>query len=424
MISFFKKMIPENSFIRKIYSWGKALIASIIYGNPSKHLYVIGITGTDGKTTTSHFTAELMQNLGIKVALLSTEEIWINTDKQKNLTKRTTLSPFFIQKFLRKVQNKDCELVILEISSHALAQGRIFGIEFDGAIVTNISQEHGDYHKSLEEYASVKSRLFKLVKKSPKQKKILILNRDMDFYDLFAKIAPNISKTFALENSQTDITATELRGNSQETHFLLEETEQKIPCILYLPGTYNVENILAATLIARYFDFSVTEIANKISLINKVRGRLEEVKVPANFKVFVDFAVTPGALQKLLYYAQSLAEAHIILVFGCTGGNHDKEKRPMMGDVAAKIADYVVLTEDETYGEDNEKIMEEIEAGFPDNFIAYKKINKREEAIYFALKNAKSGDIVLVAGMGAFNSRNMGAEEEWSDIKVIQSFFN
>ena len=418
-----KQLIPQNSFIRKTYSWIKAIIASLIYKNPSKNLYVIGVTGTDGKTTTVHFIAQLLSFLGMKVAMSSTEEIWINDLKSINKTKRTTLSPFLVQKFLHQAHQKTCEVAVIEVSSHALSQGRVFGVEFDIAVVTNISQEHCDYHHDLHDYANVKANLCRLVRRSPKQKKMIILNQSMEFFDVFAKIAPDHNLTFCLENDQANLTARNLIGNSEKTCFILDNQTQKANVCVHIPGIYNVENILAASLVAQYFDFSLQDISTKLPFLKPISGRLEKIQLHKNFNVFIDFAVTPGALEKLLIYAQSITNNKVIVVFGCTGGNHDQEKRPLMGEISAKIADYVVLTEDETYGEDNEKIVQDIQKGFTDNFTNYQVIHDRKKAIYFALQKAQAGDIVLVTGMGAFQSRNNGqGEEKWSDKKIIEEY--
>ncbi len=424
MFKFLRKIIPETSFIRLAYSWTKAILANIKYKNPSKDLRVIGITGTDGKTSTVHFTAQILENLGLKVAMSSTEEIWIAGVHNVNKTKRTTLSPFIIQNFLNEAKKKKCDVVIIEVSSHSITQGRIFGIEFDGAVVTNISQEHGNYHKDLEEYARVKSKLFQVVNSSPKKNKVLILNKEMEFYDMFSRISPEISKTYAIEDSKTNITARNLIIRENGTSFDLGRDDEYFETYLPIPGDYNVENILAASLVAEHLGFPIQKIAEKIPLCQKVQGRLDEVDIPADFKVFVDFALTPGALEKLLKYASSVAERNVILVFGCTGGNHDHEKRSIMGKVASSLADYIVITEDETYGENNEKIMKDIEIGFDKGFIAYKKISDRKEAIHFALRNACKGDIILITGMGAFQSRNNGKEEiPWNDKKEVQKYF-
>ncbi|MBT4937158.1 hypothetical protein HON22_04530, partial [Candidatus Peregrinibacteria bacterium] len=220
MLPFLRKIIPEDSPIRKSYSWSKAIAAKILYSNPSKNLKVIGITGTDGKTSTTHFTAELLELLGLKVAMSSTEEIWMAGERRNNTTKRTTLSPFIVQKFLQEAKEKQCDVVVLEVSSHAITQGRILGIEFDGAAVSNISQEHCNYHGSLENYAKTKAELFRKVKDSKKENKILIANKNMQFHELFTNIAPEITKGFSssYSNRKYDGIDSRLNGNSRKEY--------------------------------------------------------------------------------------------------------------------------------------------------------------------------------------------------------------
>lgn len=425
MFKYLRSLIPETSFLRLMYSWSKAVCAKIKYGNPSESMIVIGVTGTDGKTSTTHFTAQLLEKLGMRVAMSSTEEIWIAGEKQVNETKRTTLSPFVLQQFLLEAKQKHCQVAIIEVSSHALIQGRVFGVDFSGAIVTNISQEHGNYHKTLEEYARVKSKLFRLVKKSPKQNKILVLNKHMDFYDMFARIDPNITRTYALADEDTSITASHIAESDHGSIFSLSEDGDTCSTMLNIPGKHNIENILASALVAEFLGFSMKRIAEQMPYIQPVAGRLEEIPNDHGFKVYIDFAITPGALEKLLIFAKTTTKGNVTIVFGCTGANHDHEKRPMMGKVASELADFVVLTEDETYGEDNEKIMNEIERGFRMNFLAYKKIGDRSEAIRFALENAKKDDTVIITGMGNFNSRFNGKEEiPWSDRECVKQWIN
>lgn len=426
MISFLRKIIPEDSFLRIFYSWSKAIFAQLKYGNPSKDLIIIGVTGTDGKTSTVQFTTQLLEKLGVPVAMISSESLRINGKRRENPTKRTTLNPFSTQAFLEEAKNSGCKAVILEVSSHAIVQGRIFGIEFDGAIMTSISQEHGNYHKTMEEYAEVKSKLFQRVAKNNRaQKKILVLNKDMEFFDIFGKVAPQITKTYALNNDSTNITAGNIQLFENGSSFTLYSEKEMCETQLNIGGSYNIENILAASLIAEFFGFSLSAIAKVIPLVQGVPGRLEKIETEKGFDVFIDFALTPGALKKLLSFGKSVTQGNVWIVFGGCGGNHDHVKFPMMGKTASELADFVIITEDETYGEDNEKIMAEIEEGFEEGFYNYKKIPDRKAAIYFALENAQSGDTIFITGMGAFESRNNGKEEiAWSDKECVKEWLS
>jgi UDP-N-acetylmuramoyl-L-alanyl-D-glutamate--2,6-diaminopimelate ligase len=423
LLNLLRKIIPEDSKLRLFYSWSKAVLAKALYFNPSKDLFILGVTGTDGKTSTVHFTAQLLELLGKKVAMASTEEIWIAGEKKENKTKRTTLSPLYIQKFLKEAKEKECEVVVLEVSSHALVQGRVFGIDFNAGIVTNISQEHCNYHKSLREYALSKLKLFELVEKSPKSEKLLLVNKNMQFYDFFANINSNLTKTYALNTPEADYSAEELLSFEDKSCFKIAENAD-LEFNLNVAGTYNVENILAAMALARFLGFSLTEIHAKLPKVRSVSGRLEPVEVKAPYKVFVDFALTPGAFKKLLDYGRKITKNKLWIVFGCTGADHDQIKRPQMGETAEKLADFLVLTEDETYGEDNQKIVDDIKRGFSPEMKHYKVIHDRKEAIFYALKNAEEGDTIFITGMGNFTSRNNGKEEiPWSDRDTVKSYF-
>jgi UDP-N-acetylmuramoyl-L-alanyl-D-glutamate--2,6-diaminopimelate ligase len=433
MLHILRTYIPETSVLRKAYSWSKAVLANLIYQNPSKHLVIIGITGTDGKTTTSHFTAELLQLLGVKVAMASTEEIWIGSNKQNNTTKRTTLSPFFIQKFLQKAHKESCKAVILEISSHALSQGRVLGIDFNIAAITNISQEHGNYHGDLKDYAKIKAKLFQYVAQTKKEKSLLIANKNMQFFDLFSQIKPDITQTFSLSSEKrsitkndTDFIATILEVHNSKSIFSLYSQGKKTEAIcLNIPGSYNIENALIAIQIALFFNISLDTIIKKIPELNSIAGRLQKIpNLPSSIEVYIDFAVTPGALEKVLTSLKQSNTGKIFIVFGATGKNHDHAKRPLMGKVTSTHADFVVLTEDETYGEDNDKIMKEVASGFDKKKKNFTIIPDREKAIHYALANAKKNDIIVISGMGNFNTRNNGEQEiPWSDTECVHKFF-
>lgn len=417
MLNFLRKVIPENSILRLFYSWTKAVIAKVIYKNPSSSLLVIGVTGTDGKTSTTHFIADLFENLGYKVAMSSTEQIWLNSSRNENKTKRTTLSPFYVQDFLAKAKKFGAEIVVVEVSSHAISQGRVFGVEFDIAVCTNISQEHSNYHSSIKEYATTKSKLFDLVKKSAKKNKLLLSEHEIIFPELFVKKYPSITKTYSIENHKASLFAEII--DVSEKYSLFDLPGLGLENLRFnIPGSYNLKNLLAAILISQHLDVSKDLLKGAIEKIKTVPGRLEEVKINKNFKVFVDFALTPGAFKQLLSYGQKIKQNKLWIVFGCTGANHDHEKRPQMGSIASELADMVVVTEDESYGENNEKIMSEITKDIKKN--NYIKISDRREAICYALDNAKKGDVIFITGMGNFESRNNGKEEiPWSDRQEV-----
>jgi UDP-N-acetylmuramoyl-L-alanyl-D-glutamate--2,6-diaminopimelate ligase len=419
MISWLRKRVPDNSFLRKLFSWGKALSARIYFGDVSSGLILIGVTGTDGKTTVSHFTAQLLELLGEKVALASTEALFIAEDKKENSSKRTTLNPWELFSFLKKAKQSGVKYVVIEVSSHALSQGRVFGLQFSVGILTNLSQEHGNYHPSLQEYAQTKKKLFEMVMASPAQKKACFLCKETEFFDLFLQnISPAYS--YSLEDVSADFYAILEKENSHSLVLRYKNTEILCPFV----GKYNGENFFVALLVAEFFGYSVKDIAKVSQKIQPVPGRLEEVLLPIQARAFIDFAITPLALEKLLRSLRRITPHKIHIVFGCTGANHDHKKRPLMGEIATRYADCVYITEDETYGEENEKIMKEICSGIPKDRKNFLCISDRKEAIEKALASLEEGDTLCVTGMGNFKSRYNGKEEiPWSDKEVVLNFF-
>ena len=254
----------------------------------------------------------------------------------------------------------------------------------------------------------------------------LIVSGNTAFSDIFLSIDPKNTKTYVLNQNKADLMAEELLLNPEKSSFILKDRKnaRKFPAELSVPGTYNVENALASCLVAEFLGFSYEQIVPHLQNLQAVPGRLQRVKVPAPCQVFIDFAITPGALTQVLQYLKIISKGRVIAVFGCTGGNHDHQKRSMMGQVSASLADLVILTEDETYGEDNNQILADIQKGFPLGFQNYRVVPDRGDAIFAALQEAKAGDTVLITGMGSFQSRNNGQTEvPWSDLQWVNDYY-
>ncbi|MCD5382783.1 hypothetical protein LR002_01530, partial [Candidatus Gracilibacteria bacterium] len=423
MINFIKNKLPHNLKIRKTFGILKGFLAYLINFGVLNGVQIVGITGTDGKTSATIFTAQLLQNLGIKTAAMSSELFFLDGKILENKTKRTTASPFVIFNFIKKAKNKGVKLIIIEVSSHSLEQGRLFGINFDYSAVLNLSQEHLDYHGTIEKYAQSKAKIIGKAKKS------VILQKNILCKDVFISAFEKSKKLFLQEVflgegliNKKILIGKKIRNFDDGILFDLEFFGEKISDLkLNILGEYNVENLLFSLAIfneilknsdEKIFDNSENfselrkkflkykenneenfikifedEIKKSVSKIFPIPGRFDELKFGQDFKIFISFAVTPQAVEKTLKYSQKikLENGKVFLVFGATGGQHDHGKRPILGEVAGNFADVSVLTDDETYGEDSMKIMSEVEPGLKKSGGEYEIIQDRGEAIRFAL---------------------------------------
>lgn len=425
MFHLLRKILPYSHPLRRWYSFFRGWIAAFRYGFPAKKIRVIGVTGTDGKTTTTNFIAEMLLDAGLRVGMISSATIRKGGKSWKNETKRTSLDPFFTQKFLRELVTEEYDAVILEVSSHALVQGRMAGIPFDIAVVTNLSQEHLDYHKTMEEYALAKRQLLENVVQflpKPSIEKRIIINEDLLFFDRFASVAPKITLTFSSHDRQATVHAEQVRSMPNGSRFWLLVGGEQVEISLPIPGVFNVENALAAASVGVALHLPLEKIKHGLQSVHPIAGRMEEIIEGQNFRVFVDFALTPGAFEALLTSAREMVSGRVILLFGCAGGNHDHGKRPMLGEIAGRKADLSIVTEDENYGESFESIVADIKSGFVQTKGKYKVVQDRRKAIAKAFSEAKAGDIVLVTGMGLLPSRTMddGTEVAWDERTICR----
>jgi UDP-N-acetylmuramoyl-L-alanyl-D-glutamate--2,6-diaminopimelate ligase len=385
---------------------------------------VIGVTGTDGKTTTVQLIAGILEEAGKKVALASTINFKIDGEELANESKFTTLSSFQVQKFIKKSAESGCEYLVLETSSHALDQYRVWGIKYATAVVTNVTREHLDYHKDIENYRLAKLRLFFGAKNA-------VVNLDMekpeDFWDcrvknVFGSTTENKNSKITMRGCNSKlriIKAKNIRLEMAGSAFDIENVSYR----LNLPGLFNIENALAAVCVGISENIDLETIKRALEKIKGIPGRMESIPNDRGINIIVDFALTPHALSRLydLINRMKKQEAKVIGVFGACG-ERDRGKRPLTGKIVSEHADYAIVTDDEPYHEDPKKIIEEISAGI-ENKIEGKdfwKISDRREAIKKALALARAGDFVAVTGMGAENTRGVGGQKiPWNDKAVI-----
>lgn len=370
-----------------------AVIASNFYDNPSKYIKIIGITGTNGKTTITYLLESILKCAGIDSAVIGTVSHRLKGSVLPS--KNTTPGILEIQSLLSRMRGDGSSAcAVMEISSHALDQGRVEGVKFDAGVFTNVTSDHLDYHKTRPEYFKAKAKLFGHLKEAG----VAILNSDDAAVASLASVINGKIITYGT-NEGSDIKGGEIALSLDGSKFTVATPNGYIRIGTSLIGSHNVSNCLAAVAAAQAIGISNSAIICGIKNMISVPGRLEPINEGQPFKVFVDYAHTEDALGNILPVLRSNASGKIITVFGC-GGDRDRSKRPLMGIVACRFSDKVIITSDNPRSEDPVKIIEDIESGIREGFSNYEVISDRKEAITGALERARSGDIVVIAGKG------------------------
>lgn len=422
-------MFKLKNFLRKIlpYSWIlawhklRAVVACLIFRFPARHLKVIGVTGTNGKTTTCHLISKILQAAGFKVGMATTIDFQVGKKVWKNVIKMTTISPFLLQRLLRQMANVGCQYAILETTSHALVQSRVWGISYYIAVLTNITWDHLDYHKTYESYRESKAKLFQ-------KAKIAILNLDDKAGRYFLSFPSPQAITYAISNS-ADVMAKKILPQSTGTLFTLVTSEGQVAIDLPLPGKFNIYNALATAAVALALKIKLPVIKKGLESVESIPGRMEKIQVGQDFTVIVDYAHTPDALENVFQTIRPVCKGHIVSVLGACG-DRDKTKRPILGALAGRFADYVIVTNEDPYSEDPWQIILQVVKGVPRGSIHRKpkvegknfwKILDRRQAIWKALNLAQKGDIVLITGKGAEEHMIVGDKKvPFSDRKVVK----
>lgn len=383
---------PDNVSFIVVKDTRKALakLAAQFYGHPSSKIKVIGITGTNGKTTISYLLEALLKRAGFSPSVIGT----INYRFKNRIipSKNTTPGPVELESMLADMLKEGASHTIMEVSSHALDQDRTGAINFHSAIFTNLTQDHLDYHKTLENYFDAKARLFKNI--SPDS--FAVINNDDRYARRIKKITKARILTYGIEN-KAEVSAKKIKFDSLDTEFLLVSPQGEINLTSRLVGRHNVYNILAAAAWALQEDIDISIIKSAIAGFSLIPGRLERIDFDGDFKVFVDYAHTEDALSNIIKTLRCLTKKKLIILFGC-GGERDKTKRPRMGRVVSELADYAIITNDNPRSEDPQEIIDNIKQGIRRK--NYCVIPQRSEAIKKSLSLARAGDIVLIAGKG------------------------
>ena len=416
-----RKVLPKSALVglEKSYRKSRAKIISARYGNPARDLRVIAVTGTNGKTTTVNFLNEILKEAGYRTAMFSTANIEIAGEQTVNDTNSTTATVARLQKFFRDAKKADVEFALIEATSHALDQYKFEGVPIEMAIMTNLTQDHLDYHKTMENYAAAKAKLFEM------NPNFVVLNADDEWFDYFNNFATESQKITYGEGESADVKIEKFKLYKKGSEAKLRiDNNVELEIATNLPGEFNIYNMTAAAAGAYLLGISLKDIQEGIANLEGVSGRFEYATPGLPFDTIVDYAHTPDALEKLLKSAKEISKNRTILVFGACG-DRDREKRPIMGKIAQNLADRIIITDEENYTEDATQIREEIISGIskkndklPANI---QEIPDRKEAIRKALQIAGKGDIVLITGLGHEVYRVIDGEKTpWNDTKIVR----
>lgn len=366
-----------------------AKIASNFYNNPTSKLTLIGVTGTNGKTSVTYMLKAILERQNNKVGLVGTIQNMIGDEVIPSV--HTTPESLDLQELFSIMVNKGVKYVVMEVSSHSLALNRVDECEFDIAIFTNLSQDHLDFHQNMEEYAKTKSKLFKMAKRAS------VINID----DKYSSMMIESSKAKVLTYGVKDfayVMAKDIRNSLDGVKFKVQIEDKKEEMSLKIPGLFSVYNALAAITVADFLGISLRSVREALSQVT-VKGRFEPVETGKDFYVFIDYAHTPDGIQNIMEALKEYKTGRKILLFGA-GGDRDKTKRPLMGEVAGKYADFCILTSDNPRSEDPREIISQIEEGIKKTNCPYVAIENRKEAIRYALTNAQKDDVIILAGKG------------------------
>jgi UDP-N-acetylmuramoyl-L-alanyl-D-glutamate--2,6-diaminopimelate ligase len=432
-----RKKLPK--FLINFYHFFYALVGAVIFKFPSQHIVVVGVTGTKGKTTTCYLIYKILNNLGIKTSLSSSQFFYIGEEEVENKSRITMPGRWYLQEFLRKSVDNKCEVAVIEASSEGLMQNRHKFIDFDIAVFLNLHPEHIEHHGSYENYKKDKGKLFKNLLKGKRKifrgkeiKKTIIANFDDYESEYYLSFPAEKKITFGFEknlNFNDHLQIVRYKLSSKGSYFSLNEDENKKGYQYFTPllGKENLYNVLAALCVLKSLDISLNLAKDILSQIQNLPGRYGIINYKNNFKIIIDYAHTPESIQKLY---QNLLEIfkpkRLLCLISSAGGIRDKWKRPQIGEIAAKYCSEIIITDEDPFDEDPLKIMKEIEHGVKNYFLEYdfnkpyQIIPDRQEAIEVLINKAQKGDIVVLIGKGSENSIIKNDEIiSWNEKEVV-----
>lgn len=402
MRTLLKKLIPHKLFdtIAPTGHLIEAVIFNAINGFPSRGLKVIGVTGTNGKTSTSFIIHRMMHEAGYKVALMTTVAYGVGDDIKPQLEHMTTTDVKTLLKRIKQFKKQGAEWVILETTSHALAQHRVWGVPYSISVLTNLTHEHLDYHKTFERYLNAKRSMFVLTNKNRKGLRLGVINGDDPHADNFASAVKNVVR-YGINSGDLRATNVKLAPTGVSYETTADGQDYHITC--HLPGSFNVYNSLAAVAVGRAVGLTPQQIEQGIAALPGVEGRMTRIDEGQDYSVIVDYAHTPDSFEKIFKDLRPVVKGKLIVMFG-SAGRRDEEKRFTQGQLAGKYADQVIITEEDDRDMDGQAILEDIakgvesvdKTGQKDLFL----VHDRTEAINLAINRANRGDTVLLLGKG------------------------
>ena len=417
--SILRKIVPYKFILltHKI----RAFLAAVVYGFPGKKLRVIGVAGTKGKTTTVNMIAKILEENENKVAMLSTANFQIGDQKWLNDVKLTTTSPFYFQKFLRRAVKEKCNYAVVEISSHGLVQYRHWGVSYKTVVLTNMMSDHLDYHKTYENYKNSHNALI------TKDLENIIVNYDDEDLKSFLDFDVEKKYVFSLKGYQEIqglnlIKAENIVLNEKGSEFVIVSNNKKENVKLPLIGEFNIYNSLAAASVGLAEKIKLSVIKKALESMQNIPGRLEKINEGQDFEVIVDYAHSPDSLKSVYKTVKPYIKNKLIAVLGGTG-DRDKTYRAKGGALADEYADIVIITNEDPYSEDPEKIIDQVLAGVKNKTLGENlfRISNRKEAIKKAVNLAKSGDLVMITGKGSEQFMICGEQKvPWDDREIAR----
>ncbi len=365
-------------------------MCSKFFGEPQKEIKLLGVTGTNGKTSVTYILKSILESVGYKVGIIGTIQNMIGDEVIE--TANTTPGVYDMYRLLRKMADAGCDYCVAEVSSHALDQNRVSGLQFEVGMFTNLSQDHLDYHKTMENYLEAKKKLFNI-------SKIAVLNYDdISYPDIIKDIKTKYVSYSAISDEAT-YTAKNAEFNAENTSFELVTYETINRVKLNIGGGFTVYNALCALVAAISIGISSLDAVNGLNKLETVKGRCERVETGKDYTIIIDYAHTPDGLENILKTFKNCEKNRLTVLFGC-GGDRDKSKRPIMGEIAGIYADNIIVTSDNPRSENPISIISEIIEGVQKTKTPYTVIENRVDAIKFAMENAQKGDIIVLAGKG------------------------
>lgn len=426
MLNWLRKKIPPTHPLRLMYHRVIAVCAAFYYGFPGNNLTVIGVTGTHGKTTTVNLIAHLLTQAGFKVGMMSSLRFQIGDRIWANDGGRSTMGRFGFQQMLREMVRAECQFVVCEVTSHAVTQSRLWGVNVDIAVLTNIAQEHLEYHSTMDAYVAAKKAFFDSLNglpRKPNMSKVLIFNEDDKYFSTFNTAIADRTITYGI--TRGTCTAGTIDVKADRTNFELKLPNQSEKVTLKLPGLVNVYNALAAAAVGMILKINLATMKQAFESMEPLPGRFERIDLGQPYTVIVDYSFTHTTLEQMCQFLKPLTKGKLIIVFGGCGGR-PFDHIELLGTVAEKYADLILLTDDDPRDHDKWEILAAVAKGITrKEGDRYWRIPDRREATRCALGIAESGDSVLIAGLGADTIRRIdGQEIEYDDRQVVRELLS